>query len=148
MSSWAAIGPSRPPKSSRGKGSTPLPSTSSNILALPTVTRDTLVHPYLKIGMGLIDQITIEVSCKAFQHARSGAKINGRHGTSRNIWVRALLGEEVEDTSRHLDAKTEYRKFIGCTLQFAESLEKLKAKEVIRGATLVNQTIWVFAKTA
>jgi hypothetical protein len=97
--------------------------------------------------MGLLDQILIEVSLKAFQQAVSRNKVYGRLGSDKRICVKVLLGSEVQDTSHHQDQTTEYRKFVNCTIEFAETFDQLKAGQSIKGATVFETTIWLFPKT-
>lgn len=94
--------------------------------------------------MGLLEKIIVEVSSEAFYAAKVGNRVYGRLGTSKNVHVRVLLGKEVEDTSYHKDQNTEYRKFINCTVDFAQSFELLSTGKVIKGASQVDKPVWVF----
>jgi hypothetical protein len=88
----------------------------------------------------------VEVSLVAFQKAVSKNKVYGRLGSNKSICVRVLLGTEVEDTSYHRDKTTEYRKFINCSIEFAETFEQLKEGRVIKGATIYEKTVWIFPR--
>jgi hypothetical protein len=94
----------------------------------------------------MVDRIYIEVSGRAFGKARSGNTVNGKHGSIEGVWTRAYLGQEVEDLSNHADQTTEYRKFVGCTVEIAASQEDLKDKKVIPGLTKYGEPVWIFPK--
>lgn len=94
--------------------------------------------------MGLLDRVTIKVSLRAYQKAVCGNRVYGKLGISQSICVRALLGKEIKDVICRQDENTEHRKFLNCTVEFAENLELLKEGKVIKGASLYNQTISIF----
>jgi hypothetical protein len=94
--------------------------------------------------MGLLDQIIVEVSSKAFYRAEAGKRVYGQLGTSKNVCVRVLLGKEVEDTSYHPDPNTQYRKFLNCAVEFAENHELLRMGKVIKGLSQYGKPVWIF----
>lgn len=94
--------------------------------------------------MGLLDQIIVEVSSKAFDKAKAGNRVYGLLGTSKNVCVRVLLGKEVEDTSYHPDSNTQYKKFLNCVVEFAESYELLRMGKVIKGLSQYDKPVWIF----
>lgn len=97
--------------------------------------------------MSFLDQIIVKVSLKAFQEAElEKRRVHGRLGNCDTMCLRVLLGEEIQDTTYHPDSTTEYRKFIDCKVDFAESFEHFKSGQLIKGASLDERTVWIFAK--
>lgn len=94
--------------------------------------------------MGLTDRLAIKVSPKAFDLACPGKRVYGRLGNAPEIRARALLGEEIEDLGYYRDQLTDYRRFLNCTVEFAETLEQLKTGQVIKRATLYSHTVRIF----
>ena len=95
--------------------------------------------------MGLTDRIHIEVCQRTFVNADGGKRVYGKLGSHNNVCVRARLGQEVEDLGYHPDSRSEYRKFIQCTVEFAESIDLLKQGRVIQGATVYGKTVWLYS---